>query len=1241
LYYFEEGKMNQPNSDHLTQQLIEWKQAKNQEVKQKSALSILNKVELTLRSSAKVDSIKESLKFFLNVTSSADFLQALPDSPARFLWADLAFKSIQVSRYTLLDMFHQRVQENHYKIMFQDLSEEVKSQFTYDQVSKHVKEIAAVFHNSVPSNPRAAIFCDNSIESACSDLACLFYDIFDTPLNIHFNEAILADILIRLKINLVVTDTAARLARMRKIRKKHHLNFKIFVTDSNIQLFSTSDIFLGEACKNLSLKNISETLDKRKRFKPNQVITTMFTSGSTGIPKGVSFSNYNMVSKRFGRAAALPEIGNNEVMLCYLPLFHTFGRFLELQGIIYWGGRYVFTGNPSRETLLHLFTTVNPTIFISVPLRWVQLYEEIEKKFDSGDKEGNRIILTRQVVGKKLKWGLSAAGYLDSKIFRFFQEQGILLCSGFGMTEATGGITMTPPGDYVDNSVGKPLPGVTLRFTRKRELEISGHYIARYLEDAGPGDTIAFPGNKKTNYFLPTGDIFRKNSSGHYEIVDRVKDIYKNNRGQTIAPRTVEQKFSGVPGIKNTFLVGDAKPYNVLLIVPDINDPFLKESTGPEHINQYFHHIITAANKDFAPFERIVNFKIIDRDFDSNHGELTPKGSFNRKIIVQNFTKDIELLYQSNFIELKGNGFKVVIPRWFFRDLGILEDGIQLNGQELENVSLDRKLPLRRGTDPGTYLIGDLIYKIEGKVIDLGLFARQPRLWLGNPTLIEFSPCKEGWDLPLHNISAQVFLPSRQLRNYPHSDFPNLHFARDQKLTFINQLMCCSLFSDTETALSCTKQIGMVFSDYDENIAVVIRRRLEALSRHRDEKIRVQAYQTLLLNDPHHDYSKLFPTFIQSGLSFLNEQSIREIATREIGKQKLESLRQRLYTYRKQLQWPASKETRHQFEALLKLLYHFALQNLDYYIPIRAELASWILHKEDPALTHYARKYFLELNKHFETSSLQSYKILEEADWNKKIRFDPGIIKEETEKINDILIGTIFLEQSVRLAYDDKTFELNKVPDKEIWISKLPSSFHYLKYRVSINTQSGKHYDLCLLLNQQLQLPAGLETLYYWAALSGHPYGSLGLPALGCAQPGMGVMSVRFMSELSGWDKVREYAGIHYSLGYLNKSNAWKKLFIKALKVFFTLWKQSNHKIIPGFISLENVVVPELDYLETATVLSLAGIEKYTSPLSLVRPMVFNFYQKTLAHFPWCKKQLKPEWIFDACMEACPRRTPG
>ena len=105
----------------------------------------------------------------------------------------------------------------------------------------------------------------------------------------------------------------------------------------------------------------------------NWTNTIMYTSGSTSNPKGVKFSQLNIISKRFSRALALPEIGSTDIFLCYLPLFHTFGRYFELMGSIFWGATYTFAESPAFNSLLKDFSIISPTVFISIPKRWVQI----------------------------------------------------------------------------------------------------------------------------------------------------------------------------------------------------------------------------------------------------------------------------------------------------------------------------------------------------------------------------------------------------------------------------------------------------------------------------------------------------------------------------------------------------------------------------------------------------------------------------------------------------------------------------------------------------------------------------------------------------------------------------------------------------------------------------------------------------------------------------------------------------
>lgn len=1162
---------------------------------------------------------------YLNVTRKPLFLKALPDNLARAQWAESTFLAIDRSKFSFETMLNQRVAEHPARAFLQTGTGSNSRVQSYSMTSQVLPAVAAAILALGRAEPRVAIISQNTVESANCDLACLAFGIFVTPLSPHFNNETLAWIVDKLSINIVAVSCEEHRERLEAVRRLSRKRFTVLLLDSGLVARHRQEASLAAMTSRLSPEDSRNRLRLHSRPGQHETATVMFTSGSTGLPKGVRYTLHNLITKRFARAAALPEVGEQEVLFCFLPLFHTFGRYLELTGSLFWGGTYVFAENPSFETLLSGLQKVEPTGLISIPYRWQQLRDTcLERLGTEGDHE-SRVSKVRQILGRRLRWGLSAAGALEPEAFRFFHRYGVDLCSGFGMTEATGGITMTPPGAYEDDTVGIPLPGVTARLSEEGELQISGPYIARYLDDPEP--------SKESEKWLSTGDIFHQRASGYFEIIDRVKDIYKNSKGQTVAPGAIESKLLNVPGIQRSFLVGDGRDYNVVLLVPDAADPVLGGNPHSEASSDYFTQILTTVNQDLAPYERVVNFAVLDRDFSPDQGELTPKGSFRRKVIQENFRAIIERLYERDYVELTIDTYSVRIPRWFFRDLGILESEIVAAESGVLNRRTGQLLTIRRVEGTERTLVGNLEYNLHSDSVRLGLFARQPLLWVANPALASFCPCREGWDYPLEPVSPQVWLPWQHEGPSTAFQRTSLLSIRNPLLLEVNRLCAAAMYTSGEEALDSVTRLRRMLPKVGIRLGTLIRRRLESLARHPDLEVRCSAYQTLLLAEPIPDYSQTLPSFLLSGLPFLNDKSIRAISRGKLSRYRLDAFRRRLLEYRKQLAWPTTPELRNQFSSMFTLLVNFVSQNPTYYASVRAELATWVLHVSDPDLSEIARQHLDQMAHDFETHLRLSGAGGKPEQWHGKIVFEERLSEVEIDSIKKILIGTTFLKQSTMLSFDGPGIDIDQIDDRGIWISRVFSFVHQKLYRVSINAKLGQHFDLLLAIQSDLTAAEFLETTYWMISLCGRADGVPVVRRFGCYRPELGALSMALVSDLTLWERVRELAGGSY-LEFHPGHKHWRNLFVRGMSAFFSGWKHSQGRIIPGSVTPINVVVPAPDYRTDVKILSLIDWQPYNGPLSLLGPLVNNFLAMTIGNYPRAHQFLQLSSIFEACAEA-------
>jgi hypothetical protein len=411
---------------------------------------------------------------------------------------------------------------------------------------------------------------------------------------------------------------------------------------------------------------------------------------------------------------------------------------------------------------------------------------------------------------------------------------------------------------------------------------------------------------------------------------------------------------------------------------------------------------------------------------------------------------------------------------------------------------------------------------------------------------------------------------------------------------------------------------------------VLLRRRLEALSGHPRLELRCEAYRILVMEDPEPDYGRYLAAFVDSGQSFLCPDSITAIAGGASEPRRLLSFRRRLHAYRQQLSWPATDAVRDIFRDLLQLLVDFARHQPDNVSTVRRELLCWILFRREPVLAGHAEHLLDELTD-WHLARLEQAQP-DDAVWDDLLSFQDGLEPDEVARLERVLLRSTFLAESAVMAFD-ASLDLSLVEPGNIWVSRTQSQASRSHYRVSINTARGRHFDLLVILRDDLDEPTIKETFQWVAAIRGWPTDAPATPRLGAVRPDLGAASLAFTSGLTVWDRIRQHGSAPDTVAAFGRSG-WRRLFVAGMATVITAWKHTNRGIIPGLVTPSNVVVPERDWQADRLVVSLAGWRRYTGPVDLARPLLKNFLRLTPSHYPALRGIMDDAWLGEAAAEA-------
>jgi long-chain acyl-CoA synthetase len=437
------------------------------------------------------------------------------------------------------------------------------------------------------------------------------------------------------------------------------------------------------------------------RGQGSDIATLVYTSGTTGPPKGVILTHDNILAAIRGAKKGL-EIFPGDVCLSFLPLSHVFervdGYYLMLLQ------RAVIAYAESIDTVPLNLTEARPTVVIGVPRLFEKMFARIMEQVLSGswlkkqvffsalkigrafvaeqqtDKGSGpllraAIVLARKTVfarlrehlGGRLRFFVSGGAPLMRNVAEFFLAAGIPIYEGYGLTETAAGIAVNTPENVRLGTVGTALPGTRIRIAEDHEILLQGPAIFQGYWNSPEQTAEVFQDD-----WLKTGDIGQLDADGFLTITDRKKDLIVTAGGKNIAPQNLENRFKSDPLLSNALVYGDAKPYLVALLVPNFEnlEKFARKNkidflnhcdlvTHPRILERVRQHV-DERQKDLPSFNRVKRFVLISRDFSSEGDEVTPTLKLKRQVIARNFHRILEGIYLAQDHGVHDSGFCIV-----------------------------------------------------------------------------------------------------------------------------------------------------------------------------------------------------------------------------------------------------------------------------------------------------------------------------------------------------------------------------------------------------------------------------------------------------------------------------------------------------------------------------------------------------------------------------------------------------
>lgn len=428
------------------------------------------------------------------------------------------------------------------------------------------------------------------------------------------------------------------------------------------------------------------------QIAPHDVATILYTSGTTGQPKGVVLTHENISYDGLTSYSGIPDLrrgAGGEVSLSFLPLTHIFARSCYYGSLYYSFETYFCVPEEVAQRLVE----VRPHLFMTVPRVLEKVYGKIKQKgaeltgvkrrlmdwalglaaaYDvdtapAGGHGGTQLRLAdrlvfskwREALGGRARYIIVGGAALSPELTNFFSAAGLNVLQGYGLTETSPVITFNRPHRNRAGTVGEPLPGVEVTLAEDGEILTRGPHImvGYYKNDEATAEVLDADG------WFHTGDIGEITPEGWLRITDRKKDLFKLSTGKYVMPQPIEIRLAASPLIEQAVVVGAGQKFATALLFPD--ETALKalgarvgapESASVEalcrhpEVMAHVQHLVDEANAGFDHWVTVKRFVLVPDHLSIERGTLTPKLSVRRHVVRQTYADRIASMYDGEEI---------------------------------------------------------------------------------------------------------------------------------------------------------------------------------------------------------------------------------------------------------------------------------------------------------------------------------------------------------------------------------------------------------------------------------------------------------------------------------------------------------------------------------------------------------------------------------------------------------------